>query len=220
MTQLLLFLGFSMIALLMLIVADYFKKVSFKSLIGLFLFGVLISIPFILIEFMGGHLKYYIVILSFIAIELGILFSEHRIKYFHDLISHNTKDLRILSFLLIGLGFTYSEITFTILHSHGEIGELMHMLPFKALYALLTHTVLTSAASLTHLGNLFSETIYETIIKLFSYYSRITLISVSHYLYVFSIEHNLILLIIALLAGSMVSFFLLKKQLDAKTETI
>ena len=220
MTQLLLFLGFSMIALLILVVADYFKKVSFKSLIGLFLFGVLISIPFILIEFMGGHLKYYIVILSFIAIELGILFSEHKIKYFHDLISHNTKDLRILSFLLIGLGFTYSEISFTIFHSHGEIGELMSMLPFKALYALLTHTVLTSAASLTHLGNLFSETIYETVIKLFSYYSRITLISVSHYLYVFSIEHNLMLLIVALLAGSMVSFFLLKKQLDTKTEAI
>lgn len=218
MSQTLLFLIFSALVLVALVAADYFKKVSFKSLIGLFLFGMLISIPFIMVEFMGSHLKYYFVILAFIAIELGILFSEHRIKFFHDLIHHNIKNLRILSFLIIGLGFTYSEISFTILHHHGSMDALVSMLPFKTMYALLTHTVLTSAASLVHIGNLFSETIYETIIKLVSYYSRIVLISVSHFLYVFSIEHNFKLLIGALLVVGLLSFFHLKKKIDTSPE--
>ncbi|MFH0838528.1 MAG: hypothetical protein V1880_04660, partial [Patescibacteria group bacterium] len=47
MTQTLLFLSFSALALTALVVADYFKKASFRSLLGLFLFGILISIPFI-----------------------------------------------------------------------------------------------------------------------------------------------------------------------------
>lgn len=220
MTQTLLFLTFSGLVLIALIAADYFKKVSFKSLLGLFLFGILISIPFIMVEFMGGHLKYYFVILAFIAIELGILFSEHRVKFFHDLIHHNIKELRFLSFLLIGLGFTYSEISFTILHHHGSMDALVSMLPFKTMYALLTHTVLTSAASLVHIGNLFSETIYETIIKLASYYSRIVLISVSHFLYVFSIEHNFMLLIVGLLGASLLSFIYLKNKIDTRPEAV
>jgi len=220
MTQTLLFLSFSALALLALIAADYFKKVSFRSLVGLFLFGILISIPFIMVEYLGSHMKYYFVIFAFIAIELALIVLEHRVKFFHDLIHHNVKDLRILSFLIIGLGFTYSEISFTILHYHGSLDALVGILPFKTMYALMAHTVLTSAASLVHIGNLFSETIYETIIKLVSYYSRIVLISVSHFLYVFSIEHNFFLLIGALLGTGLLSFFYLKKQIDINPEAI
>jgi len=220
MTQTFLFLIFSAIVLTALVAVDYFKKVSFRSLIGLFLFGILISIPFIMVEYLGGHMKYYLVIFAFIAIELGILFSEHRVKYFHDLIHHNIKNLRFLSFILIGLGFTYSEISFTILEHHGSIEELVSLLPFKTLYALMAHTVLTSAASLIHVGNLFAESIYETIIKLVSYYSRIVMISVSHFLYVFSIEHNFMLLIGGLLGASLLSFVYLKKQIDARPELV
>ena len=220
MTQTLLFLIFSGLALIALIAADFFKKVSFRSLIGLFLFGILISIPFIMVEYLGSHMKYYFVILAFIAIELALLFFEHRIKYFHDLIHHNIKDLRILSFLIIGLGFTYSELSFTILHYHGSMDALVSILPFKTLYALTAHTVLTSAASLVHVGNLFSETIFETIIKLVSYYSRIVLISVSHFLYVFSIEHNFTLLIAGLLSTGLLSFFYMKKQIDTNLEAV
>ena len=218
MTQTLLFLSFSAIAVISLIAADFFKKVSFRSLLGLFLFGMLIALPFILVEHLGGHMKYYYVILAFIAIELGLLVLEQKVKFFHDLIHHNIKDLRILSFIIIGLGFTYSEISYTILHHHGEIDTLISMLPFKTLYALMTHTVLTSAASLTHIGNLFSETIYETVIKLVSYYSRIVMISVSHFLYVFSIEHNFFLLIGALLGAGLLSFIYFKKQIDIDPE--
>lgn len=218
MTQTLLFLIFSGLALIALIAADYYQKVSFKSLIGLFLFGILISIPFIIVEYFGSHMKYYFVILAFIAIELSLLFFEHKIKYFHDLIHHNIKHLRILSFLIIGLGFTYSELSFTILHYHGSMDTLIGILPFKTLYALMAHTVLTSAASLVHIGNLFSETIFETIIKLVSYYSRIVIISVSHFLYVFSIEHNFMLLIAGLLGTGLLSFFYLKKKIDISTE--
>lgn len=216
MTQTLLFFIFSGLALVTLVAADYFKKVSFKSLLSLFLFGILISIPFIMVEYLGGHMKYYFVIFAFIAIELLVLFSERKVKYFHDLIHHNIKHLRLLSFFIIGLGFTYSEISFAILHYHGPVEDLVSMLPFKTIYALTIHTALSSATSLIHIGNLFSETIYETIIKLVSYYARIVMISVSHFLYVFSIEHNFLILIGAAMIVSLISFIYLKKQVDLK----
>ena len=218
MTQTLLFLAFSGLALIALIVADCYEKISFRSLIGLFLFGIVMSIPFIMIEYLGGHMKYYFVIITFILIELAILLSEHHVKYFHDLLHHNIKELKYFSFLLIGLGFTYSEISFTIFHHHGNIGALLNVLPFKTLYALTIHTILASASSLIHIGNMFTETIYETIIKLTSYYSKITDISVSHYLYVFSVHHNFILLIGGMLVLSLFTFHYLKKQIDIKSE--
>ena len=216
MIQTLLYLSFSAIALTGLVIATYFKKVNFKSMVGLFLFGVILSIPFIMVEYMGGQLKYYLVILTFIAIELAILGLEKKIKYLHDLVHHNVKELRITSFILIGLGFTYSEISFTILHSHGPINELIHILPFKITYSLLAHTVLASAASLINVGNFFSESIFETIFKLVSYYTRIAVISLSHYLYLFSIQNNLLLLITGVLVASLVAFFYFKKHLDKK----
>lgn len=219
MIQLLIFLTFAALAMVALLAPCYFKKVDFKSMLGLFLFGILISIPFIMVEYMSGTLKYYIVILAFIAIELGILYSEHKVKYFHDLIHHNIKEFRILSFFIIGLGFTFSEISFTIFHSHGSASELMNILPFKTLYSLLIHTVLTSAASLIRIGNLFAETIFESVFKLVSYYTRIAVISLSHYLYVFSVEHNFILLAL-IVTASMVAFFIFKKHLDNKAEAI
>jgi hypothetical protein len=220
MTQTLLFLTFSGLALIALIAADCFKKVSFKSLIGLFLSGIFMSTPFIMVEYLGGHMKYYFVILAFILIELTILYLEHHIKYFHDLMHHNIKDLRYFSFLLIGLGFTYSEISFTILEHQGTVSALLGILPFKILYALTIHTILTSAASLTQIGNQFAESIYETMIKLMSYYSRITLISISHFLYAFSLEHNFILLIGGMLSASFLAFYYLKKQVDLSPEAI
>ncbi len=216
MSQISLFLALSGISALVLIAAGYFKKVNFKQLLGLFLFGVMISVPFIMIEYMGDNIKYYYVILVFILIELLIMHAEHKVKYFHDLIHHNISKLRFLSFILIGLGFTYSELSFTIFHSTGDMNELMSILPFKAVYALLTQTVLASAASLINVGNLLSETIYETVLKLTGYYSRITVISVSHYLYVITKEGNFILLIMALLIITITAFFYLRRKLDAK----
>ncbi len=216
MLQTLLFLAFTGIAILALIAVSHFKRVDFSSTVGIFLFGMLISIPFIMVEYMAWHLKYYIVILAFIAIEFGILYAKRKVKYFHDLIHHNIKRLRIVSFVLIGLGFTYSEISFAIFNSHGSPLELMSTLPFKTVYSLLIHTVLASAASLIRLGNLFAETIFETIFKLVSYYLRITIISVSHFLYVFSVEHNFMLLISLVLGISIIAFFHFKKNLDLK----
>ena len=109
MTHLSLFLGFSLVATIALILTSWYKKMDFKTLVGLFLFGVLMSIPFIIVEYLGIHLKFYLVILTFIAIELALLYSESSIKYFHNLIHHNIKELRFVSFFLIGLGFTFSE---------------------------------------------------------------------------------------------------------------
>jgi hypothetical protein len=209
-----LFLAFTLLTMIALIATEWTKRISFKSLAGLFLFGVLISTPFVLIEHMELELKYYVVILAFIAIELGILYCEEHISFFHNLIHHNVKALRIISFLIIGLGFTYSELSATILHSHMETAELLTVLPFKAMFALLMHTVLTSASTLVHVGNMFAETIFETIFKFVSYYLRITVISLSHFLYMYSAEHHLGNLMTVMLVGSMLFFFYIKQRLD------
>jgi hypothetical protein len=219
MTQLLLFLGFSLLLMIILIFTEWHKKIDFKSSAGLFLFGILISIPFVIVEYFGAYLKFYFVILAFIAIELGILFMEHHVKYFHDLIHHNIEELRIISFFLIGIGFTYSEIAFHIFNSQGTAIEILKSLPIKTAYALLMHTVLTSAASLAHVGSVIAESFYETIFKFASYYIRIAIISLSHFLYLFSVGHDLNYLIILLLAGSVVTFFHLRKNLDYKALT-
>jgi len=214
MSQVLLFLGFSLLLTGILILTEWHKHVPFKTLMGLFLFGVLISTPFIFVELLEDHLKYYIVILAFIAIEFTILFCEHRVKTFHDLLHHNVKDLRILSFFLIGIGFTYSEVAFTIFHTHIGALELLKSLPLKTTYAMLIHTVLTSAASLASFGSVLAETILETIFKVVSYYLRITVVCVSHYLYLISIKHHLTLLITVLSIICILAFFLIKKKLD------
>lgn len=219
MTQLLLFLGFSLLLMGIIIITEWHRKIDFKSLAGLFLFGVLISIPFILVEYLGVHLKFYFVILAFIAIELGIIFLEHHVKYLHDLMHHNIRDLRIVSFFLIGIGFTYSEVSFYIFHSYGSAIEILKGLPIKTVYALLMHTVFTSAASLAHVGNMIAESLYETVFKFASYYIRIAIISISHFLYAFSISHHLNYLILLLLAGGIVTFFYFRKSLDSKTVT-
>jgi len=221
MTQFFLFTSFSILTLTSLIVfASLHKKVGFKSVLGLFVFGILISIPFAIIEQFGIHANYIYVIAAFIFIELGILFFEHHVNYFHKLIHHNIKELRIASFILIGLGFTYSEVGLTILHSSGDMVELINTIPFKTTYAILMHTVFASAASLVQVGNLMSKGIIATIIKSATYYIRIAIISISHFLYIFSIEHNLMLLIGILLIVGISVFFYIKHKFDLKLEEI
>ncbi len=222
MTQNLIFAGFTALALMALVATAYFyKKVDFKSVLGLFGFGALISVPFVLIEHSGLHMSYLYVIAAFVFIELGILFFEKHVSYFHELIHHNVRELRIASFLLIGLGFTYAEIGFTILDNSDTV-ELLSTIPFKTTYALLMHTVFASAASLIQVGELglLAEGIEATLFRVINYYSRIGIISVSHYLYVFSIEHNLMLLIGGLLLAGIGAFFYIKRQLDLKPEAI
>lgn len=219
MTQNLLFAGFSAITLITLLtVAHLYKKVSLSSVIGLFAFGALIASPFVLIEHM--HLSHFYVIVAFLLIELIILFSERHIGYFHELIHHNIRTLRIASFLLIGFGFTYAEIGFSILQSTGDIIEFINTIPFKTTYALLMHTVFASAASLVQVGELLGEGLIVAAMRALTYYIRIGIISVSHYLYVFSLEHNLMLMIALILALGITTFFYIKHKLDIKPEAI
>jgi len=216
MFQPLLFLAFTLLCGLTLLGIHQIQKVSYKSLISLFLFGILISIPFLLIEYLHLQLKFYIVVLVFICIELAILFLEEKVKYFHHLIHHNIKHLRLVSFFLIGLGFTYSEISFSIFSTIQNWGDTLSILPFKTVYSLLMHTLFASAVSLINVGNLFAETIYETVFKLGGYYVRIALISLSHYLYTLSLSYNFIYLMIAFLCLGILAFFYIKKKLDAR----
>lgn len=220
MTQQVLLTGFTLLALIALAATvRYHPKVGFKSVFGLFGFGILIAIPFILIEHFGVNLNFIYVLAAFLLIELGILFFEHHIGYFHKLVHHNIRELRIVSFILIGLGFTYAEIGFTILHT-SDVVELYNTLPFKTTYAILMHTVFASAASLVQVGQFLAEGVLATIIRSANYYIRITIISLSHYLYVFSIEHNLMILIGLMLILGIGTFFYIKHKLDLKPEVI
>ncbi|MBN2307045.1 hypothetical protein JXD20_03610 [Candidatus Peregrinibacteria bacterium] len=215
-----LLIGFSLLALVTLIVTSHFyRKVGFKSILGLFAFGILIATPFILIEHFGINLNLLYVVAAFLFIELGILFFEHHVKYFHDLIHHNIKELRIASFLLIGFGFTYAEIGFAIFES-SDMMELLNTIPFKTTYALLMHTVFASAASLVQVGRLVAEGLHTTIMRFATYYIRIGIISVSHFAYVFSVENHLMFLIGALLIVGITAFFYIKRKIDLKPEAI
>ncbi len=208
------FLGFTLLSTLPVLFLRRWKKIEYGAMFGLLAFGMLISIPFLLIEYLEAQLKFYLVILSFIGIEMAILLAESKIRYFHHLIHHNIKSLRIVSFFLIGLGFTYAEIVFTIFHTAGGLAELARILPFKTIYSLLMHTVLVSAASLVGIGGLFAESLYETVFRMLSYYLRISLISFSHYLYALSLSYDFFYLMCAVLLIGMFAFFQLKKALD------
>lgn len=218
MTPPLLFIGLSLLVAIVLIGVKLNKKIQFHTIIGLFLFGVMLSIPFILVEHFTFGISIFMVILAFIVIEAVLSLLEHKIKFLHDLIHHNIKELRIISFLLIGLGFTYGEIGVTILEGSSSMTELINTLPFKTTYALLMHTVFAYAASLIQVGEVLVEGIIGTLISKAIYYIRIGLISVSHFLYVFSIEHNLMFLISIILVIGVSAFFYIKTHLDTKPQ--
>jgi len=216
MTHFLLFIGLTIIAIGALLGVKLNKKIGVKNIIGLFLFGAMLSIPFILVEHLTFGIALYLIILTFIIIEVLLTLIEHKVKFFHDLIHHNIKELRIFSFLLIGFGFTYAEISTTILVGGRDMTELINTIPFKTTYALLMHTVFAYAASFVQVGEVVMEGVFGSLIKMVTYYIRIGIISVSHFLYVFSIEHNLMFLIGIILAVGIGAFFYIKKHLDTK----
>jgi hypothetical protein len=189
------------------------KHIKSGTILGLFLFGIMLSIPFVLIEHLAFNLKYYLVVLAFIAIELIVVTMEHKWEYLHNLIHHNIKELRLLSFFIVSIGFTYSEISFHILNNTHTIGQLLTSLPIKAVFALFIHTVLTSSAAVLTA----TESIVEHVCLFLLYYLRLIFISISHYLYVFFSEHDKIaVLLIPLMAYNLYLLFKHKKYLDKK----
>jgi len=178
-------------------------------------FGILLSVPFVIVECVGAYIKYYFMILAFIAIEGAVVVLEHRWKYLHHLVHHNVKNLRILSYFVIGAGFTYSELVFTVLTSHESLKAVLAILPIKAVFAMFIHTVLTSSTALINA----SESILEHAMLFLINYLRLVFISVSHYLYLFITEHHVIWLLIPFLAMNLWLFFRHKQYLEDGVET-
>jgi hypothetical protein len=216
--QFLLLVSLSALAIGLLKFIQFRKKhIRSKTILGLFLFGILLSLPFVLIEHMAFNIKYYLVILAFIAIELLVVSIEHKWEYLHNLIHHNIKELRLLSFFIVSIGFTYSELAFYIMNSHESILQLMVHLPIKATFALFMHTVLTSSAALLTA----SESLVEHFFLFLLYYIRLVFISVSHFLYVFVSEHGmLIYFLVPLMLYNLHLLFKHKRYLDRKGEVL
>ncbi len=213
----LLFLSLSFLALGGLKLIQKKKKhIKGRTILSLFIFGILLSIPFVLIEHLALNVKYYLVILAFIAVELFIVTVEHKWEYLHNLIHHNIKELRLLSFFIVSLGFTYSELSFYIMHSTHSFAELLVSLPLKAMFALLIHTVLTSSAAVLTA----TESIVEHVFMFLLYYLRLVFISISHYLYVFFSEHRLSILLVPFLAYNIYLLLKHKKYLDKKGKVL
>lgn len=220
MTYFLLFIGLTLLVGTILFGVKMNKKIKFNTILSLFFFGVMLSIPFILIEHLAFGISILLIILIFIAIEALLSLLEYKVKFLHDLIHHNIKELRMISFLLIGFGFTYGEISATILGGSSSMTELISTIPFKITYALLMHTVFAYATSLIQIGEVLAEGFIGSLMRAATYYIRIGIISISHFLYAFSIEHNLILLIGILLTAGTSAFFYFKKHLDSKPQQI
>jgi len=213
----LLFMSLSVLVLgLLKLIQHRRQNIKPSTMLSLFLFGMVLSSPFVLIEHLGFNLKYYLVILVFMAIELILVTIEHKWEYLHNLIHHNIQELRLLSFFIVGIGFTYSELTFHILCSNQPFGELLASLPFKALFALFTHTVLTSSAAVLTT----TESVVEHIFLFLLYYIRLIFISISHYLYVFFLDHKSSYLLLPFLAYNIYLLFKHKKYLDKKGAVI
>lgn len=192
------------------------RKIKSGTILALFLFGILLSIPFVLIEHLAFNLTNYLVILAFIAIELIVVTVEHKWEYLHNLIHHNIEELRLLSFFLVSIGFTYSELSFHILNNSHGVWELLMSLPLKAVFALFIHTVLTSSAALLTA----TESIVEHVFMFLIYYVRLVLISLSHYLYVLFQEHKATYLLIPFLAYNIFLLLRHKKYLDRKGQVL
>ena len=188
------------------------RKINLKTIISLFLFGILLSLPFVLIKNLTFDLRSYLVILAFIGVELIIVSIEHQWEYLHKLLHHNIKEFRLLSFFIVGLGFTYSELFFYIINSQETLLQLVATIPMKALFAISTHTILTSSAAVLTA----TESIMEHIMLFFIYYLRLIFISVSHYLYVFFSENKITYLIIPFLIYNLYLLLKHKKYLDKK----
>jgi hypothetical protein len=219
MQQLAIFTGTSFFILSLLLGIQWKNKIPYKSAMALFALGIMLSVPFIMVEYLAFSMKYYFVIISFVIIELGILYLEQRIKPLHDLMHHNIRDLRMVSFLLIGLGFTLSELSFFIFNAHEPALDIIRALPGKTVYAIFMHTVFTSAASLKSIGEL-AEGFIESIFKVASYYLKIIFISSSHYIYIFFLEHRSTLLILPFIALNMAIFIQYMRYLDKKRLTV
>lgn len=209
----LLFLSLSLLVLgAIKVIQKKRKHIRERTIMSLFLFGIMLSVPFVMIEHLALNLKYYIVILAFIGIELIMVTIEHKCEYLHNLLHHNIKELRILSFFIISMGFTYSELGMHILDSTQPFGQLLASLPLKAVFALFIHTVLTSSAAVLT----STESVVEHVFLFLLYYIRLIFISISHYLYVFFLEHRLSYLLIPFLAYNIYLLFKHKRYLDKK----
>jgi len=213
MIQVLLFLGMTFVLMSILIGIQIKKKVDMRSLLGLMLFGFVLSLPFIMVERLGSGLRFYVVILAFVAIEVSVLFLEKHVKKFHDLIHHNVKTLRWVSYLIISIGFTFSEISFLIFSSH-DTAQLISSLPSRTIFAISMHSIFTSANSLAVSEAVESAT--TAILQFVSYYLKLAIISTSHYLYIFFSEHNFILWMIPFVLLNIAIHFQYKKYLENK----
>jgi hypothetical protein len=215
MERLVLFLGLTFLATgLLLAIQLKRRRLKPSLLLGLFLFGIWLSVPFVIVENLGEQLKYYFMILSFIGIEGTVVLLEHKWKYLHHLIHHNVKSLRLLSYFVISAGFAYSELIFYVLHSQETLRVILMMLPFKAIFALFVHTVITSSTALINA----TESTFENIFLFLINYLRLVFISVSHYLYLFILEHKATYLLIPFLILNIVLFFRHKKYLEGQEE--
>lgn len=217
MMHFLLFIGLSILVLgLITYIQKRRKRINPKTILTLFIFGILLAVPFVLIEHLTLSVKSYLVILAFIAIELIMVSVEHKWEYLHNLIHHNIKELRLLSFFIVSIGFTYCELSVHILHStHGTM-ELLASLPLKAVFSLFIHTVLTSSAAVLTA----TESIVEHFFLFILYYLRLVLISISHYLYVFFTENKAAYLLLPFLAYNVYLLLKHKKYLDQKGEVL
>jgi len=219
MQQLAIFTGTSFLILSLFLGIQWKNKIPYKSAMALFVFGIMLSVPFVMVEYLAFSMKYYFVIISFVAIELTILYLERKIKSLHDLMHHNIRDLRMISFLLIGLGFTLSELSFFIFSTHEPAMEMIKALPGKTVYAIFMHTVFTSVASLKSIGGLV-QGFLENIFKVANYYLKIIFISASHYIYIFFLEHKFTILVIPFIIMNVFIFIKYKNYLEQKNVTV
>lgn len=216
MKNILLCIGLTLFTFSILEIIHRLKDINKKIIFNLFMYGILLSIPFVIVEHLHLSIKSYLIILSFIGIELITITIEHKSEFIHKLIHHNIKELRILSFFIVSLGFTYSELSFYIINSHESLLSIVSTLPLKTLFALFTHTVLTSSAAILST----TESVIEHFFLFLIYYLRLVFISISHYLYTFFNQNGFHFLFALFIGYNIFLLYKHKRYLDKKGDIL
>lgn len=177
------------------------KKRPLKPMVFQFSYGMLLAIPFITIELLSGHIR-PILLFPIVFLEFLALFCEEHIAFLDHSIKRSLAHLGLLSYIIIGLGFTYTELLFFIFHTE-EVGDVMAYGPFKMIFAIAVHTSLFLSVGVAALGH--------KIWNIVKYYLDIAHIGFSHFLYLFFAHAHVSYLFVPLLV---INILLMAKHLN------
>ncbi|MBI5411977.1 hypothetical protein HZA43_02240 [Candidatus Peregrinibacteria bacterium] len=166
------------------------KRLSMAAVATFMLYGALMALPFIGFEWILGHIGLILFILV-VSLEFLILFFEEHIRPIHHLIHRNLAMLGLWSYFFMGIGFSYTDILYTLLHTH-SLAEVVARTPLQMILAPLSNLVLFMVVGIISMEH--------HVWHLLRTYSEIVWVGVSHFLFILLSHYQLAHLFVPVLA--------------------